>query len=108
MAQILVLYPHPPDVKAFETHYFGRHIELARQIPGLRRFEVTNGEITSPQGPSPYHLIAQLNFDSMDALRAALTSEESKVATADLVNFAPEGRRVFVFDTRIIPSAGAK
>jgi uncharacterized protein (TIGR02118 family) len=72
------------------------------KIPGLTRFEVSRGVISSPTGPSPYHLIAQLNFNTIDDLRAGLASEQSKIATEDLVNFAPEGRRVFLFDSQII------
>lgn len=108
MAQILVLYPNPPDIKAFDEHYFGLHTKLACRIPGLKRFEINHGAISSPQGPSPYHLIAQLNFGSMADLQAALASEESRIATADLVNFAPEGRRAYIFDTRVIPAEGQK
>src|SRR5438270_13917710 len=98
MAQILILYPNPPDLKSFDQHYFGPHVALAKKIPGLRRLEASRGLISSPQGPSPYHLIVQLNFDSMEALHAALASEESRLASQDLVNFAPEGRRSFIFD----------
>ena len=99
MAQILVLYPNPPDIGAFEQHYFNVHAPLALKIPGLRRLEVSMGSINSPQGPSPWHLVAQLNFDSVAAIHDALGSEESRKASADLANFAPEGRRSFVFDT---------
>ena len=102
MAQILVLYPHPPDPEAFDRHYFESHAKLARRIPGLRRLEVSRGTIISPQGPSPYHLIVQLNFDSLAALDAGLASPESRLASEDLVNFATEGRRPFIFDTQIL------
>jgi uncharacterized protein (TIGR02118 family) len=106
MAQILVLYPTPPDLKRFDDYYFNVHVPLACRIPGLRSLRVSHGAINSPQGASPYHLIAQLQFDSMGGLQAALQTEESRVATADLANFAPEDRRAFVFDTQILGPGG--
>jgi uncharacterized protein (TIGR02118 family) len=105
MAQILVLYPTPPDPRKFDDHYFGVHSGLACRLPGLRSLRVSRGPITSPQGSSPYHLIAQLQFDSRAALDAALQSDESRRATADLATFAPHDRRSFIFDTQVLYSS---
>lgn len=98
MAQILVLYPHPADPEAFDKHYFGPHADLTRKIPGLRSFVVNRGAVSTPQGEGPYHLVAQLNFDSIEALHQAMETPESQAAVADLANFAPEDTQVFIFD----------
>jgi uncharacterized protein (TIGR02118 family) len=37
MIRFLVLYRQPSDVAAFERHYLGVHVPLAKQLPGLRR-----------------------------------------------------------------------
>ena len=99
MAQILVLYQHPADPEAFDKHYFGVHAELTRKIPELRAFVVNRGAVSTPQGEGPYHLVAQLNFDTIEALHRALESPESQAAVADLANFAPEDTRVYIFDS---------
>ena len=45
------------------------------------------------------HLVAELNFDSMVDIDAALASPEGQAAAADLVNFADGGASIFVFET---------
>jgi uncharacterized protein (TIGR02118 family) len=37
MARFVVMYDTPSDIDAFERHYNGVHIPLAKQHPGLRR-----------------------------------------------------------------------
>jgi uncharacterized protein (TIGR02118 family) len=46
------------------------------------------------------HLIAELEFDSMDALQAAMASPEGLAAAADVANFAQAGVTLLVYDTR--------
>jgi uncharacterized protein (TIGR02118 family) len=36
MATLVVLYNKPADTAAFDAHYFGKHVPLAKTIPGLR------------------------------------------------------------------------
>lgn len=99
MAQILVLYPHPKNPAKFDRYYFEVHVPLAKKIPGLRRFETSRGPISGPGGPSPFHLVAILEFDSMAAIHRALETPESRAATDDLKNFAPEGVQIHLYDS---------
>ncbi|MEU6697792.1 EthD family reductase [Pseudonocardia sp. NPDC046786] len=46
--------------------------------------------------PPPYHLVAELTFDSAESLRAGLASAEGQAAAADLANFADGGATLFV------------
>jgi uncharacterized protein (TIGR02118 family) len=48
---------------------------------------------------SPY-LIAELEFDSMEALQAGMASPEGQAAAGDVANFAQAGVTVLVYDTR--------
>jgi uncharacterized protein (TIGR02118 family) len=100
MATLLVLYRTPDDDAAFDRHYFSTHVALARKIPGLRRYEVSDGPIATPQGDAPYHLVATLGFDSLDAIRQALGSPEGQATAADLGNFAQAGVELLMFDSR--------
>ena len=63
MAKLVVMYSKPADAAAFDDYYFNKHVPLAKTIPGLRSYEVNAGPVATPQGPSPYHLIATLTFD---------------------------------------------
>ena len=56
--------------------------------------------VATPQGPSPYHLIATLTFDSMAAIGAAFASKEGQATAADVANFAQAGVQMAMFDTR--------
>lgn len=100
MATLLVLYKNPADPAAFDRHYFSTHVPLARKIPGLRRYEVSAGPITTPQGDAPYHLVATLSFDSLDAIRQALRSPEGQATAGDLGNFAQAGVELLMFDSK--------
>lgn len=103
MAKVIVLYNPPQDPAHFEHYYYKTHAPLACTIPGLRRYEVSHGPITTMQGPAPYHLIATLTFDSMADIQAALASPQGQAAAADLPNFATGGVTLLFMDSRDIP-----
>jgi uncharacterized protein (TIGR02118 family) len=100
MASLVALYRTPADPDAFNAYYFSTHIPLAKTIPGLRRYEVSSGPVVTQQGPSPYHLVGTLHFDSMAAIQHALTSREGQATAADLANFAQAGVEIVIFDSR--------
>ena len=100
MAKLLVMYHNPPDPGAFDKYYNSTHMVLAKKLPGLRSYKLSKGQIASPGGPSPYHLIAELTFDSMGALQAALGSPAGQAAVADLGNFASAGVTISMYEMR--------
>lgn len=102
MAALVALYQKPQDPVAFESHYFSKHVPLAKKVPGLRRYEVSTGPVSTPQGPSSYHLVAVLTFDSGEAIQQALASPEGQAAAADLANFAQAGVELLVFDGKVL------
>jgi uncharacterized protein (TIGR02118 family) len=100
MAHLVVMYKTPKDTAAFDKHYFETHVPIAKKIPGLRKYEVSHGPVATPAGPSAYHLIATLYFDSLDAIKAGFGSAEGKAAGADVQTFATGGADMIMFDTR--------
>jgi uncharacterized protein (TIGR02118 family) len=100
MAQLVVLYKNPADPKAFDEHYFGKHVPLAKTIPGLRKYEVSTGPVASPAGDTGLHLVAILHFDSLSDIGAAFASPEGQAAGADVQTFATGGADMLMFDTR--------
>jgi uncharacterized protein (TIGR02118 family) len=100
MARLLALYKTPKDASAFDRYYFSTHAPLAKKIPGLRRYEVSDGACLGPGGASGFHLVATLHFDSLEAIQAALASPEGQATASDLENFADGGVELVFFDTR--------
>jgi uncharacterized protein (TIGR02118 family) len=100
MAHVVVMYKTPKDAAAFDKHYFETHVPIAKKIPGLRKYEVSQGPVATPTGPSGYHLIATLYFDSLAAVQAAFGSDQGKITAADVQKFATGGVDMLLFDNR--------
>ena len=100
MAKIVALYKTPKDTAAFDRYYFATHVPLAKKLPGLRKYDVSDGGAHGPEGASPYHLVATLAFDSLAAIQSALGSPEGQTVAADLANFADGGVELIFFDTK--------
>jgi uncharacterized protein (TIGR02118 family) len=90
MVKLIVLYGTPTDPAAFDAYYRDTHIPLAEKIPGVVRMEIAR--LAGLDGaPGPYHLQAELYFDSVEALQASMSSPEGAAAAADVANFATGG-----------------
>ncbi|HEY1960639.1 MAG TPA: EthD family reductase [Polyangiaceae bacterium] len=102
-ARMLVIYKTPQDPAAFEKHYFEVHIPLAKRLPGLRKYEVSRGPITSLAGAEAY-MVGTLHFDDLGAMRAAFASEEGKACAADRRKFAPDPTsfQMLLFEDRAV------
>jgi uncharacterized protein (TIGR02118 family) len=98
-ARFLVLYETPANPEAFGRHYREIHIPLGRRLPGLRRYAVGR-DVAAVRG-APYYLVAELDWDTMDELRAAFASPEGRATAADaarLQELAPVRRMIFTVD----------
>ncbi len=100
MPQIVVMYKTPKDKAAFDKHYFGTHIPLAKKIPGLTKYEVSHGPVATPEGPSDIHLVAILHFETMAAMQNLSSTPEGKAASADVQNLGSNGAQIIIFDGR--------
>lgn len=86
--QFIALYKEPENREEFDQKYFGTHLPLAEKMPGLLDCKVVKFEKNLMGGDVPYYMMATLSFESMDALNAAMSSEEGKAAGANLMGFA--------------------
>lgn len=102
MAKLFAIYQQPADAAAFDDYYFNRHVPLAKTIAGLRRYEVTRGDVMGMAGKHGAYLVAVLEFDSMAAIAAAMASPEGQATAADLANFAAAGVEILMAETRLI------
>jgi uncharacterized protein (TIGR02118 family) len=97
--RFLALYETPPDPEAFDRHYRQTHIPLIRALPGLRRCTLGR-DITALHG-TPYYLVAELEWDTLDELQAAFATPEGRATAADaarLQELAPAHRMIFTAD----------
>lgn len=66
-AKLIVLYPRPTDVEAFEQRYHAHHMALMRRLVGptipLPTYLVAGRRAT------PFYRVAEICFPSADALR---------------------------------------
>ena len=97
MVRFLVLYDRPQDVEAFDRHYQDIHIPLAKKLPGLRRYTVSRMPFAI-RGGEPYYLIAELDWDDMEALQRAFQSAEGKQTAEDVSKLATSGVRSMVYE----------
>jgi uncharacterized protein (TIGR02118 family) len=78
------------DVGAFIEFYQKKHVPMISRWPGLRRIVLHTSMDWSDAWPvNRGHtvLMAQLEFDSAEALHGAFASPERAAARADLANF---------------------
>ena len=102
MAKLFAIYQQPKDPAAFDSYYFSKHVPLAKSIPGLKSYEVTRGDVMGMAGKHGVYLVAVLEFESMAAIGAAMSSPQGQATAADLANFATAGVDVMMGETRLI------
>lgn len=95
MPRLIALYNVPEDAAAFDAHFDSVHMPIVERYPELR-----DVRLTRPTGvagrPPPYHLMAEMVFDTDADLDAALRSEPGAESARDLRNFASAGVTLFV------------
>ena len=95
--RLVVLYGQPEDPAAFDTYYRETHTPLALKQPGVLRLTFGRPEAMGPADSVPY-LIAELDFESEEAMGQTLASPEGKAAGADIANFATGGVTFLHYD----------
>jgi uncharacterized protein (TIGR02118 family) len=94
--RLVVQYGRPTDPDAFDKHYREVHAPLAQKIPGLVSFTV--GRPASLDGSEAPYLVAELDFESAEAMGAGMGTPEGSAAGADMANFASGGATMIHFD----------
>ncbi len=96
MVRLIALFNRPEDAAAFDAHYRDVHMPIVRRYPGLR--SVRLHRLAPLPGPhaTPFYLMAEMVFDSSEALDAAIASEAGRESGRDLRNFALGGVQLFI------------
>lgn len=83
-AKLIVMYPSPKDLDAFELAYTNEHIPMAGPI--FQRAGATKAVLSKVTGSSTglpsFHRIAEIHFPSLAALQACAESKDGQDALA--------------------------
>lgn len=99
MVKLVALYRQPENPADFDRQYFETHVPLAMKMPGLVRGEIAR-VAGAPMGDAPYYMIAELYFNDLAALNAAMASPEGKAAAKNLMGFAAKLVTMFFAEVR--------
>lgn len=94
--KLVVIYPRPKDIEAFEMVYQSQHVPMAvAKLAGKTKIVATK-VLSSPQGAAPFYRIAEVYFPSMQALEACAASEGGKQTFANAVSISSGGTPIFL------------
>ena len=102
--RIVVQYGQPTDPAEFDRHYRDVHVPLVQKVPGLLRCTVGHPRPMDPSSPAPY-AVAELDFESAEAMGQALGTDEGRATGADVPTFASGGVSMASFDVDDVSSA---
>lgn len=101
MAKMTVIYKIPKDKESFEKHYFDIHIPLAKQLPGLIKYEINDWPIISTTGNSEVYRIANLYFDSLELMMESFKSDIGQKCALDRKVLADNDNvQIYLYDTK--------
>ncbi|MCC7358774.1 MAG: EthD family reductase [Anaerolineales bacterium] len=94
--KLIILFKQPEDPADFERRWSEEFVPLTEQLPGLQRVVVahTHG---GPAGPVEIYLVHELHFNSLPALKAAMSCALGIQTGQTLVRLAPKGRATLLF-----------
>ena len=94
--KLVVMYPPPKDIEAFERAYNHEHVPMAvAKLAGKTKIVATR-ILGSPKGTPAFHRIAEIHFPSMQALEACAASEGGKQTIANAVSISSGGAPTFL------------
>jgi uncharacterized protein (TIGR02118 family) len=94
--KLVVMYPWPKDIDAFEKLYQKEHVPMAvERLKGKTKLVATK-VTASPQGTAPFYRIAEVHFPSMEALQACAASEGGKATLGHATQISSGGPPVFM------------
>ncbi|QKV72717.1 EthD family reductase [Amycolatopsis sp. Hca4] len=99
MHRLTVLYPPPADEAHFRDYYVSNHLPLVAKLPGLVRSNYSF-DVAARGGETRYFAVFHADFESAEAMAAALGSEAGKAVSADVPNYATGGAEVIDYPLR--------
>ena len=92
-AHLLILYPTPKDTKAFDRAYRDEHLPYAGpRLVSAGATGVVTQHVAGPGfAPPPYHLMSDVSFPTLDAVKACAASKGGKEALAHAASISSGG-----------------
>lgn len=101
MYRMVVINLMPEEPESWEEHYFGVHVPLAAKFPNLRRLTVNKiSQIIA--GDDSYYTVAELDWDSKEAMLEDLKSPQGKASSEDSAQH-PNKRIIFAYEVKEYP-----
>lgn len=95
-AKLIVAYPQPTDVEAFEKIYREEHVPMAiANLAGKTKIVATK-ILGSPQGQAAFYRVAEVHFPTMEALQRCAESEGGKATLANAAKISSGGPPVIM------------
>jgi len=94
--KLVILYPRPKDVEAFERVCKRDHVPMAGEKLAGKTKIVATKVVGSPQGTPAFHRIAEIHFPSMEALQVCAASDGGKLTLANAVAISSGGAPIFL------------
>lgn len=97
-AKLVVLYPYPPDVDAFERAYTEEHVPMVNEnsMKGITKFVATKVLGTADGSAPPFYRMAELHFPSLAVLQECASSASAQEAVAHAVSISSGGQPLFL------------
>src|SRR5277367_1937647 len=90
-AHLLILYPHPKDVAEFDRAYREEHLTYAGPRLEGATGVATRRVVGSAFAPPPYHLMSDVSFPTLEALKACAASTGGQEALAHAASISSGG-----------------
>jgi uncharacterized protein (TIGR02118 family) len=94
--KLIVAYPQPKDVEAFEAVYQNEHVPLALANLAGKTKMVSTKTVQTPQGMPAFYRIAEVHFPSLEALQRCAESTGGKETLANAVKISSGGPPVIM------------
>jgi uncharacterized protein (TIGR02118 family) len=94
--KLVVIYPLPTDMEAFEKVYLMEHVPMAvEKLIGKTKIVATK-IAASPQGTPPFYRIVEVHFPSKSALEACAATPGAQQTLAHAAKISTGGTPVFL------------
>jgi len=95
--KLIVAYPTPTDIDAFEKRYTEEHVPMAvEKLGGKTKLVATKVLSMADGSQAPYYRIAEVHFPSMEALAACAGSEGGQETIGHAVEISSGGTPLFM------------
>src|SRR5215471_185130 len=95
-AHLLIMYPHPKDVKEFDRAYREEHLPYAGPRLEGATGVVTKRVVGPAFAPPPYHMISDVSFPTIEVLKACAASRGGREALEHAASISSGGAPMLV------------